>query len=936
MATIQVTKTTDRGAGSLRDAIATAQSGDVIKFSLASGARITLTSGEIIITEGKNLTIDGAGVAKLTISGNNQSRIFNIKSNAASVNELTIKNLILADGVAPSEPPETDGSPADTSQRGGAILSGSSSALNLDNVIFNDNKAVRGGGAIYGNSYSKLLVLNSQFNRNSGVGKNDERAGGAITFRGSDELIVKNSRFIGNKGVNGGAINTVHAKVTIDDSEFINNTSDGVYDPSQPATDKGNPKSDSGKIRGYGGAVYIDSAHERAEEPTGYARIYRSVFEGNKGKGAGGAAYIYTVPGDKVIIDSSTFENNQVKPLTIKPGAKLPYGYVLAPGNGGGLNQTSNAGIGANAGFIVTNSTFANNTATNQGGGLWKNVSPTTIVNSTFSGNKARNIHNSTDNSEIGGGLALYGPATITNSTIANNFANWMGGGLAVDNENLVTVSNTIFDDNIANRGGAPTKTGAHTTRRINKGQNNIQFPNRTSASTDFLAVAGIRVIDPKLGPLQYNGGLTKTMALLSGSPAIDAGVPLLIATRDQRGKLRPVDGNGNGLAAKDIGAFEVSNTTAKPEISATLSGKILSDGLINPYNYGQTSVAKPILKTLTISNTGNGTLCLDNLQLPAGFSALGSLPFRLLPGDDASVTIRLNASKSGHYYGEIFIATNDTTQSPFSFAVKGSVIGVIRGTDGTNSIRGLATDEKISALNGNDLIQANAGDDTVYGGSGNDVIAGGVGLNELIGGSGNDSYTLNNPQDSVIETSSSTSGTDIVNVAANYFLPANVENLGLLGTSNYKGSGNSLKNLVTGNTGNNSLNGMSGSDHLRGMNGNDSLAGGAGNDILTGGAGNDRYIYNINGDIGDVISDFRVGQDKIDLSSLLDKLGYSGTNPIKDGYLKFASTTYAGATATRIFVDVDGFGGSSSTAAELLCQQVHISSMNNPTNFVF
>jgi len=936
MATIQVTKTTDSGAGSLRDSIAKAQSGDLIKFSLPSGSTITLTSGEIIIPEGKNLTIDGAGVTNLTISGNNQSRIFNLKSNASTVNELTLKNLILAKGVASIEPLQANGSPTDTSQRGGAILSGSSSILTVDHVTFNDNKAVRGAGAIYSNSYAKLIVLNSQFNRNSGIGKNEERAGGAISFRGPDELIVKNSYFRDNKGVNGGAINTVHGKVTIDNSQFINNTSDGVYDPSQPSSNHGNPKTDSGKIRGYGGALYIDSAHESLEEPTGYARIYHSVFQGNKGKGAGGAAYIYTVPGDKVIIDSSSFENNQVTALTLKPGAKLPYGYVLAPGNGGAVNQTSNAGIGANAGFSVTNSTFANNTATNQGGGLWKNVSPTTIVNSTFSGNKAVNLNNSTDNTEIGGGLALYGPATITNATIANNFANWIGGGLAADDDNKVTVNNTIFYNNIANRGGASIKTGAQTNRRLNKGQNNIQYPNRTSATTDFLAVAGIRVIDPKLAPLKNNGGLTKTMGLLSGSPAIDTGASLTTVTRDQRGKLRPTDGNTNGLAIRDIGAYEVSNNTRTPEINVSLGGKSLTDGTIIPYDYGQTSVAAPIAKTLTISNTGNGTLSLDGLQLPAGFSVVGSLPSRVLPTEKTSVTVKLNASKSGHYYGEIFFTTNDSNESPFSFAIKGSVIRVINGTTASNILRGLAADEKINALNGNDQIHGNAGNDTVYGGSGNDIIAGGVGLNNLVGGAGNDSYTLNNPNDLVVEYSDSTSGIDIVNVAAHYTLPSNVENLGLLGTSNYKGTGNSLKNLMTGNSGNNSLSGMSGSDHLRGMDGNDSLNGGAGNDLLTGGAGNDHYIYTSSGDQGDVISDFRVGQDKIDLSVLLSNLGYSGSNAIADGYVKFLPTTYAGVTATRIQIDVDGFGGSSLIVSELLCQKIHISYMNNPNNFIF
>ncbi len=57
---------------------------------------------------------------------------------------------------------------------------------------------------------------------------------------------------------------------------------------------------------------------------------------------------------------------------------------------------------------------------------------------------------------------------------------------------------------------------------------------------------------DPKLGPLANNGGPTLTMALLPGSPAIDAGNTSLAPASDQRGFRRPA-----GLAA-DIGAYEV------------------------------------------------------------------------------------------------------------------------------------------------------------------------------------------------------------------------------------------------------------------------------------------------------------------------------------------------------------------------------------------
>jgi hypothetical protein len=62
---------------------------------------------------------------------------------------------------------------------------------------------------------------------------------------------------------------------------------------------------------------------------------------------------------------------------------------------------------------------------------------------------------------------------------------------------------------------------------------------------------------DPLLSALTNHWGPSLTLALLPGSPAIDAGDPASCPATDQRGFYRPVDGDAVPGALCDIGAFE-------------------------------------------------------------------------------------------------------------------------------------------------------------------------------------------------------------------------------------------------------------------------------------------------------------------------------------------------------------------------------------------
>ncbi|HEY9660416.1 MAG TPA: choice-of-anchor Q domain-containing protein [Allocoleopsis sp.] len=505
MAIITVTTSADSGAGSLRAAIASAQSGDTIQFAASlANQTIQLTSGQIEISAGKSLTIDGSSAANLTVSGNNASRIFLLKSTSATPSNLTLKNLTLAN--------------AYTADQGGAILTEHQAKLTVENVSFNNNVADNGGGAIFSAFEGSLTVTGSKFVGNQAVKGNDERGAGAIAFYGPGALTVSNSEFRDNKGINGAAINSLNGKLTIQNSKFINN------DTTSATVDTGNPNP---TLRGYGGAIYADRASSTSE-PSGTIRILSSSFEGNKGRAEGGAAYFFTGTQDNVIIEKSSFKDNQVQALS---GGNA--------GNGGAVTVLSN---GLNQGLTISGSSFVNNTAANQGGGLWTMDAPTTITNSTFSGNTVP--ANSTEAyNRIGGGMALYSPTDIINTTIAFNKAGWVGGGVAADKKYTVTAKNTIFYNNTAENGGNDWKIQQQTSRELSDGGGNIQFPdllsNQSNRFNDNRATANIKVIDPLLGALQDNGGGILTHALLAGSPAINAGVSAGAPGVDQRGFTR-------------------------------------------------------------------------------------------------------------------------------------------------------------------------------------------------------------------------------------------------------------------------------------------------------------------------------------------------------------------------------------------------------------
>jgi predicted outer membrane repeat protein len=399
-----------------------------------------------------------------------------------------VKNLTLADGF--------------TTGQGGAIEVGFWNSFTAINTVFRNNRATRDSQACDG--------------------------GGALFIGGGSTAQIEGSTFSGNQANNGGAINSLRTRLTVLDSTF-----------------SGNHATHTAQINSFGdcgggGAIYIDGGRAPQDGGPDQALLRGNTYIGNTTNNHGGAIFAGSYSGDTVLIDQSTFDSNSVT-----KAASLD-----SSGTGGALWYGFAAGGVANYGLIVSSSTFANNSADAQGGGLWTD-GPATLTNVTFSGNRAVNPASlPADDWRRGNGGALAlccdAPVVLSSATFAGNHAGFNGGAIA---GKTVTIKNTLFANNTS---ANPWSIMQHCTDALTDAGNTMQFPPRNSNPNfwnETNCSASIRIADPKLGALANNGGPTRTMALLLGSPARNAGAACPSA--DQRGIARPQG------SACDIGAYE-------------------------------------------------------------------------------------------------------------------------------------------------------------------------------------------------------------------------------------------------------------------------------------------------------------------------------------------------------------------------------------------
>ena len=554
----------------LREAIEAANTDTAVgQCSAGSGADVinVTASGTISLTGGytvtQNLTLTGPGAASLTIDGNNHYRPFFINSGTTVV----IANLTLTKGKTPYELPPP--------MNGGAVHN--QGHLTMNGVTVKGSSAIQYGGGIYNHNGSVLIVQNGSKIGADGA-LNTADYGGGIYNAGTAEItatvsynwaesgggiynnggmtIIRHSPIYQNEALDGAGIASIGGNITIEASSITTNTASemgggigadhtaitltqstlrnnfAVVTSSQQSL---TPQAINATLK-LGGGVFLSE---------GSLFVSEGTFEDNIAADHGGG--IYNNFG-QVTIQNSDFTGN----LATSTGSDH---------RGGGI-YTDNGSLS------VTGSTFSGNHAsggTGYGGGIYSH-DILTIISSTFSGNEAHSI------TGYGGGLYVGGTGTVVNSTIYSNTTleagqpGSTGGGVYVAFGAAFTLTHSTIVGNSSTSGGGLVNFGSLLLANsivANNGGNNCSGTitngghNLTWPATDTSCPADVTA-DPRLGAFGNYGGLTWTLPLKPGSPALDAGSCGSL-TADQRGSRRPFDlpSYPNAVDGCDIGSYE-------------------------------------------------------------------------------------------------------------------------------------------------------------------------------------------------------------------------------------------------------------------------------------------------------------------------------------------------------------------------------------------
>lgn len=900
-----VTNTNDSGAGSLRQAILNANAtagADTITFAGVftdvTPDIITLNSGKLTITD--DIIILGIGASNLTISGSNILGVFEISGTGtdASIDGLKIAN---------------------ANDALGSILLNSNASLSLTNSTVSDNTGAVGG--IFNRGTLSLTNTTVSGNRGSSLG-------GGIFNKGNLSLtnstISNNSVNVGYDSAYGGGIFNI-GNLSITNSTISNNIVDAR------GLERGGPN----PLPSYGGGIYN----------SGTVNLTNSTVSGSTAQSGGGIfnSGIFN-------LSNSTISGNQ------------------AYSDGGGI---SNSGT-----LTLTNSTITNNTAevyysSTDGGGIFNSSDGTVIVGNTII---AGNFDNdaSTLGPDVFGNFTDIGNNLIGDRTGSTGFtANSIVGTSAnpidpklglLQNNGGATLTHALLADSLA----INTGNNALIPAGVTTDQRSAGFDRIIGTTVDIGAYESPFLFVPNLPPVNTFPGVqnvfestTLVFSTTNGNSLsvsdVDAGSnPLEITLTATNGVL-----SLNGITGLTFttGDGSADSTLTFTGTLSNINNALNGLSFLSTEDY--TSPASISITTNDQGNTGTGGALsnISTINILVGANRVGTTGADTLVGGDGADTFNGKAGND-HITGE---KDNDTlsggggndifvynfgynldygidTITDFSGVGKGSKpsAAVIAEADTLKfqgdrltarnllltqnasnlevSFEGVENSPKVIlqnfALENLDNLSKDTGANADLG---NILFYGQSSIEDSF-----DVFDANSTQSTIFNKNTVTFLNDRNN-NINGFENSNDVINGQGG--NDRINGKSGYDLLRGGAGNDTLIGGADNDSLIGGSGNDILIGGAGYDMLTGGSGNDQFIYQTLNDYDfgfpDTISDFNQSEDKLILTDLFTSLGYSGIDPISDGYLRFVEfgNFY---TSTSVQIDSDGGANNFNTLVTL------------------